>query len=170
MIGSAHVELAKLGIQNTLQLGFVVEDLSQAVKRHVEMLGIGPWQIYTIEPPELTHMTIHGRLESYGLKAAITQVGNVQWELIQPLQGPSIYREFLKIKPGGGLHHFLVQVEDYDATLRELAKRGVKVLMSGTWRGATFAYADTEKTLGTIVEFYKVEAGWAMSVPEETYP
>ncbi len=102
MIGSAHVQLAKVGIQNTLQLGFVVEDLFQAMKGHADALGIGPWQIYTIQPPELTHMTIRGRPESYGLKVGITQVGNVQWELIQPREGPSIYREFLKRKPGGG--------------------------------------------------------------------
>jgi len=160
----------KLGIQNTLQLGFVVEDLFQAVKRQVDVFGIGPWQIYTIAPPELNQMTIHGKRESYGLRAAITQVGNVQWELIQPLEGPSIYREFLKKKPGGGLHHFLVQVEDYDATLCELEKQGIDILMSGAWRGATFAYADTEKSLGTIVEFFKVAPGWAMSAPQETYP
>jgi hypothetical protein len=44
------------------------------------------------------------------------------------------------------------------------------ILMSGTWRGASFAYADTEKSLGTIVELFKVDPGWVMSAPEETYP
>lgn len=166
---SEHTGMQKAVVQNTLQLGFVVADLQQAMKHYVEVLGIGPWQIYTIEAPELTNTTVHGKPEPYSLKLGVAQVGNVQWELIQPLTGRSVYREFLDSK-GGGLHHILVQVEDYDAAVKRLTDRGMGVLMSGTWRGATFAYTDTEKSLGTVIEFFKGDPGWVMSAPEETYP
>jgi len=156
-------------VQNTLQVGLIVEDLHQAMKHYVDALGIGPWQIYTIEAPELTNTSVRGKAEVYSMKLAVTQVGNVQWELIQPLTGRSLYREFLD-SGGSGLHHVLVQVDDFGKTLQTLREQGIGILMSGTWRGATFAYADTQKTLGTIVEFFKVDPGWAMSAAAETYP
>jgi methylmalonyl-CoA/ethylmalonyl-CoA epimerase len=166
---SEHAGMQKALVQNTLQVGLIVADLRQAMKHYVEVLGIGPWHIYTIAAPQLTNATVHGKPEPYSMKLAVAQVGNVQWELIQPLTGRSVYREFLDSK-GGGLHHVLVHVEDYDKTLQALQDRGMGVLMSGTWRGASFAYADTEKSLGAIVEFFKVDPGWVMSAPEETYP
>ncbi len=169
MSETAHVRTRQGPLQNILQVCVVVEDLREAMRHYWEVLGIGPWKIYTFEPPDLTDTTLRGAPEPYSMKVGLAQIGNVQWELIQPLTGRSTYREFLEQK-GGGLHHVLVQVENYDDTLKELQKRDIGVLMGGSWRGATYAYADTEKSLGTVLEFCKVSPGWVMSEPEEIYP
>ncbi|MFB3812472.1 MAG: VOC family protein [Terriglobales bacterium] len=159
----------KVRIQNILQIGLVVEDLYETMRHYWEVLGIGPWNIYIIRPPELTDAAVHGIPQSYSFKAAIAQVGNIQWELIQPLSENNIYREFLDQK-GGGLHHVLVAVENFDDTMQQLNKGGMGVLMQGTWRGFTWSYADTEKRLGAIFEFFKTQPDWAMSGPDEIYP
>lgn len=159
----------KVELKQCLQVCVVVEDLDEAIERYWEMFGIGPWQIYTFAPPGLIEATIRGEPKPYTMKLATAQVGSLQWELIEPLTGPSIYAEFLE-EHGEGLHHVLCEVEDYDRALAALDEQGIGVLMGGTWKGATYAYLDTQKTLGTIVEIFKQEPGFEMPEPEATYP
>ena len=85
----------KVKIKNVLQVGVVVRDLQKAMERYWNIFGIGPWDIYTFGPPAVTNTTIRGKPAEFTMRLALTQVGNVQWELIQPLTGPSIYQEFL---------------------------------------------------------------------------
>ena len=53
--------------------------------------------------------------------AAVTQIGNIQLELIQPLNGPNIWKEFLEEK-GEALHHIQPHVQDPKATPRHSGK------------------------------------------------
>ena len=59
------------------------------------------------------------------MKLALTWVGDTMWEVIEPVDGPSIYKEFLE-EHGEGLHHVLVEHQglDFDAALAEFADRG----------------------------------------------
>ncbi len=68
-----------------------------------------------------------------------------------PPEGSNIYSEFLEEK-GEGLHHLLFRVADPMGVAQELA---VDVTQSGGSTldpGAVWAYLDTEKILGTIIE------------------
>ena len=159
----------KVKIKQVLQVGVVVKDLQKAMKRYWDIFGIGPWQIYTFQPPLLTNTTVHGKPERYTMKLALTQIGNVQWELIQPLTGPSIYKEFLEQK-GEGLHHVACDVGDYDQAVAVLKKHGISILMSGSTPVDSYAYMDTEKDLGAIVEIYKRPSEFELPAPEATYP
>jgi methylmalonyl-CoA/ethylmalonyl-CoA epimerase len=159
----------KVELKQFLQICVVVKDLQKAMERYWEIFGIGPWQIYTFAPPNLTEPTIGGKPEPYTMRLAVAQVGAVQWELIQPLTGPSIYAEFLE-KHGEGLHHVACAVEDYDQAVAALEKQGIGILMGGTWKGATYAYMDTEQAIGAILEIYKMPPGFEMPAPEATYP
>jgi hypothetical protein len=81
------------------------------------------------------------------------QLGEVEVELIQPLEGRNAYQDFLD-QTGGGIHHVLFEVGDIDPVLQELAKSGVTVLQSGTGirPGTRWALLDTQKLLGFYVE------------------
>ena len=159
----------KVELKQVLQVCVVVEDIQKSMERYWEGYGIGPWDIYTFAPPGLTEPTIHGKSEPYTMKLATAQIGTVQWELIEPLTGPSIYAEFLQ-EHGEGLHHVAVLVDDYDQTVADLAKRDIGILMGGNWKGATYAYMDTEKDLGAILEIYKMPPDFEMPAPEARYP
>jgi methylmalonyl-CoA/ethylmalonyl-CoA epimerase len=89
MIQSDRAVAPTARVHNTLQVGLIVADLRQAMKHYVEVLGIGPWHVYTIEAPEFTDARVHGKPEPYSMRLAVAHVGNVQWELIQPLTGRS---------------------------------------------------------------------------------
>jgi len=161
----------KVVLRQVLQVAVVVKDLQKSMENYWDLFGIGPWQVYTFQPPNLTNPTLRGKSEPYTMKVALAQVGSVAFELIQPLTGPSIYKEFLE-KKGGGFHHVAVaSTYDYDSTVDAFGKRGIKILMSGTWAGTTYAYMDTEKGLKAILEIYKMRPpGMARPAPESTYP
>ena len=159
----------KLIAKQMHQVSVVVSDVQAAVERYWNLFGIGPWQIFTFEPPELSDATIHGKTESYSMRIALAYMGDVQWELIQPLTGPSIYREFLD-QHGEGVHHVSFGVDDYDGAVASMQEQGIDMLMGGSWHGATFGYMDTEKELGVIVEMFKLSSDFAMPEPDATYP
>ena len=156
-------------IRQVLQVCVVVKDLQAAMERYWNILGIGPWRIQTFKPPDLTNPTVRGKPQPYTMRLATAQIGPVQWELIQPLEGPSIYKQFLDEK-GEGLHHVAVAVDDYDQAVSAFAKQGIGILMSGVFRGSTYAYMDTEKALGMVAEIYKRPADWRPYAPEAVWP
>lgn len=94
----------------------------------------------------------------------------IDFEILQPLEGRSIYREFLD-QHGEGLHHVSVvsQKEDVHAALKDFEKKGTDVLMSGRiGPDIEYYYMDTEPTLKMIAE---TVSGHAISLePSWTYP
>lgn len=159
----------KVKIKQVLQIGVVVKDLQKAMERYWNIFGIGPWHIYTFQPPIVTNTTVRGKPAKFTMKLALTQIGNIQWELLQPLTGPSIFKEFLD-KKGEGLHHVAFDVEDYDQTVAVLKKYGIGILTSGDTPADSFTYMDTEKYLGTPLQMYKRPPDFKMPPPEAIYP
>lgn len=77
-------------------------------------------------------------------------------EFISPVEGDSIYRDFLN-KNGEGIHHFAFLVDDLDAETDKLVARGIPVITSvkrPTGRG--FAYFDFGDCLIELVGPVKV--------------
>jgi methylmalonyl-CoA/ethylmalonyl-CoA epimerase len=161
----------KVVLKQVLQVSVVVEDLQKSMERYWDLFGIGPWEVFTFQPPDLTHPTIRGKLRPYTMKLALAQIGSMAFELIQPLTGPSIYQEFLDRK-GEGFHHVAVApAYDYASAVDAFGKRGIKILMSGTWAGTTYAYMDAEKALGAILEIYQMRPpGIVRPAPEAMFP
>ncbi|MGD0918075.1 MAG: VOC family protein [Thermodesulfobacteriota bacterium] len=158
----------KVDLKNVIQVCVVVKNIRKAVESYWNLFAIGPWKIYTFQPPDLTNATLHGKLEKYSMKIAITMIGNMMWELIEPLEGPSIYKEFLEER-GEGIHHVHFAVDNYDQTVAALKKQGINILMDGSWKGITYAYLDTERELGAIFEISKpLDA--QLPPPEAVYP
>ena len=139
-------------VRTITQVGIVVRDLDKALAEYTHKLGVGPWRVYTYAPPKLTGMRIRGVETPYSMKLALAWTGTMMWELIQPLDGPSIYQEFLR-DHGEGIHHVMV---DYgDRTLEEVkaefAARGWPALMEGNYLGSQYAYFATEGSLTTTI-------------------
>jgi len=143
----------------------VVRDLQKTMEQYWNMVGIGPWSIYTMVPSDTT---LRDKSKHFSMKMAFTRVGSMKLELIQPLEGESVYEDFLD-KRGEGVHHIAsYTVDDLDRAVGLLGKHGIHVLQRGTWGGATFVYLDTEKTLGTVIELTKRTV--CFPNPENVYP
>jgi methylmalonyl-CoA/ethylmalonyl-CoA epimerase len=152
----------------TMQVALVVRDLDATMRAYVHEYGIGPWEIYEFNPETVTDMVKDGKPAEYAFRLAVTMVGSVQWELIQPLDDTSMYAEFLATK-GEGLHHVAVGVPDYADALETMRAKGRRVLQAGAYNGVTFSYLSTDEDLGLITEIFDWPAGHTQE-PDAVYP
>jgi len=150
------------------QVGLVVKDCYASVKKYADEYGIGPWTFYVFDPKTMKDMVIHGKPENYAMRLAVAKIGNVEIELIEPLDDKSVYVEFLK-KHGEGLHHVLFGVEDYSKTLDFFKGKGMGVLMGANWHGVKFSYIDSQKELGLIAEIFEPFLGFEFSKLDDVY-
>lgn len=126
----AQTSPAKVKVKGISQVALVVKDLQKAMENYWNILGIGPWDIYSWEPPLVYARRYHGKPAWAREKIALTQVGAVQLELSQPIEGDSIYQDFL-MEHGEGLHHLQFLVDNVDETAEILVKEGFPSLQSG---------------------------------------
>jgi len=136
-----------------VQIGIVVRDLDATMRKYVDDYGIGPWQIFEFNPSNAQDLREHGRPAQRSWRLAVAMVGQMQWELIEPLDNESIYARFLAEK-GGGVHHIAVAAQSFDKMLAMEAKRGSELVLSGEFEGVKVAYLDTERDLGVTLEIF----------------
>ena len=130
---------------------FVVRDLDGTAQRLADALGIGPWNIWTIEP---TTCRVRGENRRYGFRVALATVGGGTYELITPQGGPSVYDEHLA-RHGEGFHHTCLAYpskEAADAAKAELRRQGREAIQEGSMEGVfDFAYFEFPE-IGSAVE------------------
>jgi len=85
------------------------------------------------------------------MRLAIAPWGTVDLELIQPLEGKTIYDGFLATH-GEGLHHLGCVIQRITDRIESFQELGVQVLQSGKRQGSSWAYMDTEPLAGIIIE------------------
>jgi len=152
------------------QCAIVVHDLDEAVRRFTAELRIGPWTAYRLEPGVLKEMRYGGREAEFSLRHALAWQGELQFELVQPLDGPGIFAEHLEAH-GEGLHHVGRYVSDHPAAVAEALAAGFVELQSARGFGAegdgAFAYFKRPE-LPLIVEL--ISAPRVRIEPEFVYP
>jgi len=157
-----------LQLKRLVQIGIVVADRDQTTRLLTSLFGIGPFRL--VEWPDRAESKYYyrGAEEHIRIRQAFVQLGDVEVELIQPLEGRSGYSDFLD-QSGGGIHHVLFEVSDIDPVIQELAKSGVTVLQSGTGirPGTRWVLLDTREMLGFYVELrHRPGESDGTSVPE----
>ena len=139
----------KLPFSKVDQVGVVVRDMDKAVE-YYQALGIGPF-----EPLNVTSIDrkVYGKpAPDVKLKVRMAQMGQIQIELIQSMEGESFQKGFLESK-GEGINHLGFFVDDIDKEEAKLVEKGLKVVSSGRFvGGGGFAYFDSDKVGGVIFE------------------
>jgi catechol 2,3-dioxygenase-like lactoylglutathione lyase family enzyme len=152
------------------QCAMVVHDLDEGVRAWTRLLGIAPWTAYRLEPPRLKEMRYHDEDVEFSLRHALAWQGDLQFELVQPLSGPSIFADHLAAH-GEGLHHVGSYVPDHPAAVAEALAAGFVPLQSARGFGAegdgAFAYFKHPDT-ALIVEL--ISAPRVRITPEFVYP
>lgn len=104
-----------------VQQGYVVPDMKKGIE-HWLARGVGPF--YLIEDIRLPAEHYGERMDCH-IQAAFAYSGDQQIELIQPHgDAPSIYKDYLKRVPEGGLQHIAVWAEEPDAVVARLQAEG----------------------------------------------
>jgi hypothetical protein len=123
--------------QTPVQIAWVTPELEATEKALTTLLGAKKW----IRMPGVHFgpdaCTYRGRPADFVADISLSYAGETQLELIAPVQGESIYTEFLD-SAGPGLHHVCVEADDVEQALTE---RGAEVVQRGVMPGGMeFAY------------------------------
>ena len=147
-------EGSRLELGAVVQVGIVVRDATAKAQAWTERFNLAPAHIVDWPPPGRNleeSRTLRGKQGNFRMRLAFIETGPVQLEFIQPLEGESLFSEFLA-EHGEGLHHILFEVDDPRAVAAGL---DVKILQSGgsvLRPGALWTYLDTQESLGCLVE------------------
>ncbi|HPE32564.1 MAG TPA: VOC family protein [Parvularculaceae bacterium] len=147
----------------------VVPDLDAAVKKQWEEFGIGPWRIWTLDSSTVKDMKQRGEDKDFAIRIAYTQIGDVNWELIQPLDENSTYAELLR-EHGEGVHNIVFSVRDYEKARDILQSKDFQLYGGGDWQGVKFAIFDTLGALPVRAEIFHEPDGGDFPPPERVYP
>ncbi len=164
------LELAFL--QNGIaQVAIIVPNLEAAVEQYWRLFGIGPWHFYTYGTGLCKTMSYHGRPAEYRMRVALGYLGPTRIELIQPLEGDTVYADFVR-EHGYGVHHFGVLVDDMEQALAQAEAAGLQMTMDGAGFGRDgdghYAYLDTEDKIGVTIEL--IQRPKERQKPEKVYP
>jgi len=164
-------QLDELGFARTFdQVGIVVSNLDQALDAYTHGLGIEPWVGWMYDQHLLARRSLRGEEGRYTMRLAV-HGANPQLELLEPIDGPSIFHEFLDTR-GPGLHHVAYFVPSFSAAEARLSKLGFPLVQSGGGHGlggdGAFGYFDASAALGIYIEC--IEPPKARRPPHFVYP
>ena len=136
------------------QVGIVVADVERALRRQEELFGPADWLVVENGPRNMHGLHVRGEPAAFSMRLAL-RGSDPQLELLQPLEGPDILSEWLA-RRGEGLHHLGYEVPSLDEAIARMAHAGYECIQHGYGFGPDgsggFAYFDTERELGYLVE------------------
>lgn len=124
---------AVLPVQQLYQVSVMVNDLEAAQQQYEKILGISAWVPIGIDTSAgVEGATYYGEPVEHTATLAIGRRGQVCMELVQPLEGPTVYRDAIA-RYGETMHHIMVTIcspEEHQQAIDTLAAEGVVVSQS----------------------------------------
>jgi methylmalonyl-CoA epimerase len=94
-------------------VGVVVKSIEDALELFVNVLGFEASEVLD--------------LKDMGIKSAMVSLGEVKFELMEPIDLQGGIQKFLE-KRGGGLHHVSLEVDDMAREREALTSKGVQLM------------------------------------------
>ncbi|WP_138493793.1 VOC family protein [Paenibacillus pinistramenti] len=148
---STSSETGLLGTQVVTQIGFIVKDIEQVSAAYAEFLGVEKPKWFWTDPAEIAQTEYKGDSCPARAKLAFFDCGQLQIELIEPDEHPSVWRDFLN-EHGEGPHHIAFVIKGMKEKVLQLDGKGFPLLQKGEYTGGRYAYMDTSKELKVLVE------------------
>lgn len=145
-------ELSGLGLPPVDQIGLVVRDLDKAIAQYDALFGP-----FTLLDGRIDGAINRGQTEDLVLKVAIGHTGDMEFELIEWVEGNSPHKEFLD-SGREGLHHIRFRVDDCDEAIERVKAIGYEVCWYKRMSDdIAFAYLEREND-PLIIEFLEMTA------------
>lgn len=156
---SPITEIGGLLPTSVWQIGFVVNDLEESLREWSARTDGGIWVVYAYSHETIPLLEYEGRPAQMSYQLAMSQSLIPQIELIQPVQGPSVYDPWVSIH-GPGVHHLGYRVANLDEAIERMERHGYRPVQKGAKYGADqdggFAYFDLRASLGTFIELIEI--------------
>ena len=152
------------------QIAIITWDIEKAMENWVKYLKIGPWMVLTFNEQQIDNLKVNGEIikGNYEFKVTLADVGDIQFELVQPVSGPLAYENFFRTK-GEGLHHIKEKVatNDLPKIIKAYADMGIKVAQTGLFAKIdTHVIFDSEPVLHFI---YEIGNSPEFELPKDLY-
>jgi catechol 2,3-dioxygenase-like lactoylglutathione lyase family enzyme len=141
-----------------IQMAYIVEDIHASIDWWVKDAKTGPWFLLdSFLGPDHVY---RGAPSQADVKIAMAFAGQMQIELIQPLDDhPSVYRETAHAR-GFGFHHVGIACDDVDAQIPLYEARGYTLAFkAGVPTGGAVAYMDGGTANPGFIELIPATAG-----------
>jgi methylmalonyl-CoA/ethylmalonyl-CoA epimerase len=135
-------------------IGVLVKNIDEAID-YYQAMGIGPFESMGLVAAD---RKVYGRpvTDTTNVAKATTK-GPIMVELVQPVSGESIQKEWLESK-GEGINHICFAVDDIEEATSIMAEEGFKAISSARFvGGGAMAYFDTDKVGGVQIELPEVQ-------------
>ena len=157
MTDTAALPIGLAGLRFPItQISLAVRDLDVLMDRYHRAFGWAPWQVFDHVPPVHHATMLRGESVHYALRGAEVYVGSVNFELLQPLEGPNLWTEFID-RRGPGIASIATMFHervDGDAVKDGFQERyGIPVTMKADIGDhIEYYYLDTEARFGCLIE------------------
>jgi len=159
--------------KNLIQVGMVVSNLNMSMKKYVYNFGLGPMYVLEFNQDNVQNMYLYGKKKNYSMNLGVCNIGDVRFELIEPIS-KSIYSDYLNKYNEGIIHHLKLEVDDYFKVIEFLKSNGIKIIQHGEQLGDKgkniYTYLDTCNSLGFIIEIVQVASDFIKPEPDYWFP
>lgn len=150
-----------MDMRRITEVGVAVRDLEQATELLVALLDA----------------TVSGAVDvpRYDMRFRMCRIGKVDFEIMAPIGDRGVIADFLEQR-GEGLHHIAFAVDDIDATMKTLGRKGVRFVDDAPIRmhmeggvdyagrefsdDIQFAFSHPASILGILFEFIQYPTGY----------
>ena len=150
------------------QIAWVVKDLEKSKTFFQEMLGVTNFC-----PTDTTRLqdydgTYYGKPADAENLVTMTYSGGTFIEIIQPISGKSIFKDFIDSNPTGGIQHiaYSTPITNLDHVISEFGNRGLTVVSSFDTPIARIVFFDTREEIGVFTEIMGITKEGEKAVQE----
>ncbi|WP_213506917.1 VOC family protein [Paenibacillus faecis] len=140
-----------LGTRVVTQIGILVNDIEAVSQAYADFLGVEKPAWSWTDPAEVARTEYNGQPAAGRAKLAFFDFGQLQIELIEPDEQPSIWRDYLN-EHGEGPHHIAFVIDGMKEKITLLEKRGMPLAQKGVYTGGRYAYMDATRDLKLWIE------------------
>lgn len=162
-----HEQNAILNGLAPTQIGILVPDLGAGIATYEATLGLKDWLVFTYSSETIPNLSYRGQPANCSFRVALAG-SEPQFELIQPLEGESVYTEWIESR-GYGIHHLGFHLPSIEKYVELFGERGLQPVQSGSGYGldgdGAFAYFDTVDSMQLMLELIEVPARRRPSEP-----
>jgi Glyoxalase/Bleomycin resistance protein/Dioxygenase superfamily len=169
-------------VKDIIQFAIVTPNTDATIKSLCQLLNLGPLKVWDFKHPAIFDTTINDKQTPWTMKLAFGWLGNMQFEVIQPTGGDTLYQQYLTKQGHQGVQHVLIergstsyadmkqQLADANTPIVNEAKSNVAVnigpftlpplpMFLAKSMSTVFGYTNTLDTLKLVIETSKYPPG-----------
>ena len=143
---------------NFSQIAWVVKDITVTEIFFKDTMGISNFSKVETNRAKQYDGTYYGKPSNAENLVSMAYSGGIFIELIQPISGNSIFKDYLDKNPAGGVQHFAysIPVAKLDKVICEFADKGIYVISKFDTPWADIVFFDTYKEIGVMTEIMSI--------------